>query len=142
MPTDPDMLQIDDDDAPLPLASASPWQVLIVDDDKDVHTATDFVLRDAQVLGRPIETIHAHSGAEARAVAARHPDIAVAFIDVVMETPDAGLQLVRSLREAGRRDMRIVLRTGYPGYAPEMSVITDYEIDDYRTKDEPGCCRC
>lgn len=135
MPTDPDMLQIDDD-APLPLTSASPWQVLIVDDDKDVHTATDFVLRDAQVLGRPVETIHAHSGAEALAVAARHPDIAVAFIDVVMETSDAGLLLVRSLREAGRRDMRIVLRTGYPGYAPEMSVITDYEIDDYRTKDE------
>ncbi len=32
--------------------------------------------------------------------------------------------------------MRIVLRTGQPGQAPERSVITDYDINDYKEKTE------
>ena len=53
-----------------------------------------------------------------------------------METEDAGLKLVSRLREAGLTETRIVLRTGYPGYAPELAVLSQYDIDDYRTKDE------
>jgi len=110
--------------------SARPWYVMVVDDDDDVHATTRFALNGARVLGRPIELLHAHSAAEAWARLGEVKDIAVALIDVVMESPDAGLRLVRELREAGMREMRIVLRTGQPGYAPEVSVISSYEIDD------------
>ncbi|MBL0929551.1 MAG: EAL domain-containing protein [Alphaproteobacteria bacterium] len=116
--------------------AARPWYVMVVDDDDDVHATTRFALNGARVLGRPIELVHAHSAAEAWARLGEVKDIAVALIDVVMESPDAGLRLVRELREAGMREMRIVLRTGQPGYAPEVSVISSYEIDDYRTKSE------
>ncbi len=88
------------------------------------------------IFDRPLELLHAHSVAEAWDQVRRHTDIAVGLIDVVMETPDAGLALVRDLREKGYREMRLVLRTGQPGYAPELAVISAYEIDDYRTKDE------
>jgi EAL domain-containing protein (putative c-di-GMP-specific phosphodiesterase class I)/CheY-like chemotaxis protein len=135
MENNSDLIILDDEESE-PAHPVPAWRVLIVDDDDDVHTATDFAIRGAVILGRPVETVHARSVSEALTVSEEVSDIAVAFIDVVMETPDAGLRLVRALREAGRRDMRIVLRTGYPGYAPEMSVITDYEIDDYRTKEE------
>ncbi|WP_372020388.1 EAL domain-containing protein [Tistrella mobilis] len=112
------------------------WQILIVDDDEDVHNATDFALKDVIILGRPLDLIHARSAVEAHDIIRQSSDIAVALIDVVMETPDAGLRLVREVRRSGRHNIRLILRTGYPGYAPERSVVTDYEIDDYRTKDE------
>lgn len=127
------------DDAELPPSpGTSPrcWCILVVDDDDDVHRSTAFALRDVRIFDRPLHLLHAHSVAEAWDQVTAHPDIAVGLIDVVMETPDAGLTLVRDLREKGYREMRLVLRTGQPGYAPELAVISAYEIDDYRTKDE------
>ena len=132
-----DRVQLVDDD-PRGVDDVRPrlWRVLVVDDDEDVHRVTRFALAGITILDRPIELLHARSAAEARRRAHETADIAVALVDVVMETPDAGLALVRDLREAGFREMRIVLRTGQPGYAPELSVISTYEIDDYRTKAE------
>ncbi|SBW12538.1 putative diguanylate phosphodiesterase (EAL domain) [uncultured Alphaproteobacteria bacterium] len=113
------------------------WPILVVDDDEDVHHATAFALRDVEILGRPLALVHAYSATDAWAkVNGSEDEFAVALIDVVMETADAGLQLVHDLRAAGHTETRLVLRTGQPGYAPEMSVIAAYEIDDYRTKDE------
>ncbi len=112
------------------------WRVLVVDDDDDVHQTTRFALGKAVILGRPIELLHAYSAAEAKRILREEDEIAVILVDVVMETPDAGLSLVRQIRGDGLRDLRVVLRTGQPGYAPELSVISEYEIDDYRTKSE------
>ena len=113
------------------------WKVLIVDDDVDVHQATTLALQDMQVEGRRLAFLHAYSAAEARTLLAADPDIAVAFLDVVMETPDAGLRLVRQLREELQRDaLRVILRTGQPGYAPEIETIRDCDINDYRSKAE------
>lgn len=133
-----DLLELaPEDGAPEPaVATMRPWYVMVVDDDEDVHATTRFALNGARVLGRPIELLHARSATDAWARLGEVKDIAVALIDVVMESPDSGLRLVRELREAGLREMRIVLRTGQPGYAPEVSVISAYEIDDYRTKSE------
>ena len=113
------------------------WRVLIVDDDADVHSSTTFALAGLDVQGRPLAFLHASSGAAARALLADEPDIAVILLDVVMEQPDAGLHLVRYIRETlGMLDVRIILRTGQPGYAPEMDAIRDLDINDYRTKSE------
>ncbi|MCB9959773.1 MAG: EAL domain-containing protein [Rhodospirillaceae bacterium] len=120
-----------------PLAAQSrAWTVLIVDDDEDVHAATTFAIRGFQVYGRPIDLVHAYSAAEAMDVLGRQQGIAVALVDVVMEDPDAGLKLVKTIRDAGYLEMRLILRTGQPGYAPELEVISEYDINDYRTKSE------
>ncbi|MCB9591091.1 MAG: EAL domain-containing protein [Sandaracinaceae bacterium] len=113
-----------------------PWRVLVVDDDDDVHDATRFALRGMEFLGRPVEATHATCVDEALAALVQGPEYAVAFIDVVMETDDAGLVLVSKIREAGHSALRIVLRTGQPGYAPELDVIATYDINDYRLKSE------
>lgn len=112
------------------------WKILVVDDDDEVHQATAYALHDVVILGRRLELVSARSAEEALQKIDSYGDIAVALVDVVMETDDAGLQLVKCLRSAGLKDMRIVLRTGFPGYAPELDVVNNYEIDDYHTKDE------
>jgi response regulator RpfG family c-di-GMP phosphodiesterase len=115
----------------------SPWKVLIVDDDADVHLVTKLVLGDFEYCGRGLQFLQAYSAQEAKQIVRQQPDIAVAWVDVVMERDDAGLQLVKWLRhENGNRHLRIILRTGQPGLAPEESVIEDYEINDYRAKTE------
>ncbi len=113
------------------------WRVLIVDDEKDVHSATLFALSGLTLVGRPLEFLHAYSAAEARYIIETTPQIAVILLDVVMESGDAGLRLVRQIRDdLARIDIRIILRTGQPGYAPEMEVIRDYDINDYKAKSE------
>lgn len=113
------------------------WRVLLVDDEHDVHLATKFALADAVIEHRPLEFLHAYSAAEARTLLAREKNVAVVLLDVVMETEHAGLDLVRVIRgELGLADIRIVLRTGQPGYAPEIEAIRDYDINDYQTKGE------
>lgn len=113
------------------------WRILVVDDDDEVHRATHFALRHILVDGRSLELIHADSADAARKILEESQDIAVAMIDVVMETPDAGLTLVDTIRnELGNTSIRIVLRTGQPGYAPELEVVRRYDINDYRTKAE------
>lgn len=125
-----------DDEPDSPSSQSSCWKILIVDDDEDVHKATRYALSNISIFGRNLETLHASSADEALARIEGQDDIAVALVDVVMETEDAGLKLVSRLREAGLTETRIVLRTGYPGYAPELAVLSQYDIDDYRTKDE------
>ena len=127
-----------DGDAAGASLSDQAWSLLIVDDDEEVHQATTFALQNATVLDRPLKLLRAHSAAEAREVLeARGHEIAVVLLDVVMESPDAGLALVPVIRrELALTEMRIILRTGQPGYAPELSVVRDYDINDYRTKAE------
>ncbi|CAN7414335.1 GGDEF/EAL domain-containing response regulator [Massilia sp. LjRoot122] len=132
-----ELVFVDEADAPVPVKSAAAWRILVVDDDADVHSTTTFALKNVEMQGRPLEFLHAYSAREARGLLEREPDIAVILLDVVMERPDAGLQLVRQIREElGMIEVRIILRTGQPGYAPEIEAIRGYDINDYRTKSE------
>ncbi|MDR5781011.1 EAL domain-containing protein [Caballeronia sp. LZ065] len=116
---------------------APPWRVLLVDDAPEVHEVTRLVLAETAFSGRSIELSSVHSAAEARAWLAAHPGTALILLDVVMEADDAGLQLVRHIREVLRdRDVQIVLRTGQPGMAPERDVIARYDINGYYLKTE------
>ena len=114
-----------------------PWRMLVVDDEPDVHRVTRMVLADFSFEGRSLEIISALSGGEAREILRKANDIAVILLDVVMETDDAGLTLVREIRQdIGNENVRIVLRTGQPGMAPEQKVIVEYDINDYKSKAE------
>ena len=115
--------------------SQATWKMLIVDDDPNVHKATKIALSDLEFAGRTIELLYAYSGAEAKEILQHNRDIVLLLLDVVMETHDAGLQVVRYVREdLNDRKVQIILRTGQPGQAPEESVIIDYEINDYKLK--------
>ncbi|HZP66888.1 MAG TPA: DUF3369 domain-containing protein [Rudaea sp.] len=114
-----------------------PWNVLIVDDEPEVHAVTKLALRNFRFADRQLRFLTAHNAAEAERVLREVPDIAVMLLDVVMETDRAGLDLVRTVREnLGNHFVRIVLRTGQPGQAPEHQVIAAYDINDYKEKTE------
>jgi len=120
--------------APVPRAAA-PWQVMIVDDEASVHQVTQLVMADFTLDGRGVQFTDCYSAAEARELLARPNDYALILLDVVMEHEHAGLDLVRYIREDLRNtNVRIVLRTGQPGQAPQAYVIKTYDINDYREK--------
>ncbi|MFC5302364.1 HD domain-containing phosphohydrolase [Azospira restricta] len=121
-----------------PRQPAAPnWKLLIVDDEPDVIALTQLNLKDFRFAGRGLDILAARSARDARALLADHGDIAAALIDVVMESDDAGLRLVEYIRnELNNAMLRIVIRTGQPGIAPERFVIDHYDIDDYKDKTE------
>jgi signal transduction histidine kinase/DNA-binding response OmpR family regulator len=115
----------------------SPWKVLIVDDETDVHAMTRLSLKDFEFAGKRLQLLEANSSLEAQTILSEQPDIAVALIDVVMETDDAGLKLVDFIRNELKYSLiRLIIRTGQPGMVPENEVIEHYDIDDYKDKTE------
>ncbi len=117
--------------------STQTWKVLICDDEKEVHTITKAVLSDFVFKNKKIEFLSAYSAEEAIPILKENDDIAMILLDVVMENDMAGLNLVKTIRDELKNKMiRIVLRTGQPGYAPEKEVIQKYDINDYKEKTE------
>ncbi len=117
--------------------SQIPWRILIVDDDADVHQSTLFALGGESILGRPLHFHHAYSGADAIDVLRKCDGISVILLDVVMETPDAGLKLAHYIRETlGQDDIRIILRTGQPGLLSEREAKENDQINRYVLKSQ------
>ncbi|RLA79376.1 MAG: hypothetical protein DRG78_13075 [Epsilonproteobacteria bacterium] len=114
-----------------------PWNILIVDDEESIHSITELVLGNFHFDDKPIKFFNAYSAKEAKDILNKNDDIALILLDVVMESDDAGLQLAKYIRnELQNKMVRIVLRTGQPGSAPEEEVITSYDINDYKDKTE------
>lgn len=114
-----------------------PWNVLVVDDEPDIHQVTRLALANIDFLGRPLNIISCFTGAEALALLRTRNDIALILLDVVMESENAGLKVAREIREdLHNHTVRIILRTGQPGVAPERQVIETYDINDYKAKTE------
>ncbi len=113
------------------------YKVLVVDDEQDVHTVTSMVLRDFDFDGHKLEILNAFCVQEAQSILLEQPDIALVMLDVVMEERDSGLKLADWIRNTlHNQQIRIILRTGQPGDAPETSVIRNYDINDYKLKTE------
>src|SRR5687767_13602232 len=138
MSNDDDFIRVIDEEPTPSTAPALPaWQIAVIDDDPAVHEGTRFALYDYNLHGQGIEILSARSAAEGRELMRANPNIAVILLDVVMETDDAGLRLVDYIRtELQNETVRIILRTGQPGQAPERRVIIDYDINDYKAKTE------
>jgi len=141
MNDDDDLFDWDDDEeeasSDSPAKTASAWNILIVDDEPEIHKITELALANVTFKDRALTFHSAYSGAEALAFLKDNPDVAVVLLDVVMEHDHAGLETAEKIRkELNNRSTRIILRTGQPGQAPEREVITQYDINDYKAKTE------
>lgn len=122
---------------PVSQKDSLPWHILVVDDEQAIHDITRIVLAKFRFDNRAIKLFFAHSAKEAKELLSQPNNFAVLILDVVMETGHAGLELVSYIRNViNNQFLRIILRTGQPGQAPEHRVIADYDINDYRTKTE------
>lgn len=117
------------------------WPVLLVDDEPDVLTVSRLAMKNFDVYGLPLKIYTVESKAEA--IQLMHDNVevgcslAVAFLDVVMETDSAGLELCEYIRnDMGNKLTQIYVRTGQPGVAPERQVIDRYDINGYFSKVE------
>lgn len=117
-------------------------KILLVDDDHDVHLLSRMVLKSMSYGGRGVEILTARSGEEALHILASCPNVAVILLDVVMETDRSGLDTCDHIRnDLGNAFVRILLRTGQPGAAPERDVIQRYDIDGYLAKGDLTAAR-
>ncbi|NOT10916.1 MAG: response regulator receiver protein [Methylococcaceae bacterium] len=117
------------------------WPVLLVDDEPDVLAISRLAMKNIEVYGLPLKIYTANSTIEAIALINDDVEVgcslAVAFLDVVMETEYAGLELCDYIRNnLGNKLTQIYIRTGQPGIAPERDVIDKYDINGYFTKVE------
>lgn len=127
----------EDDDVTDNLISDNPWKVLIIDDEPSVHEVTQMSLTNFEFGGRGLKFFNAYSAKQAKEILSKENDLAVALVDVVMESEHAGLEVIRYIRNDLKNDyIRLVLRTGQPGQAPERKVINEYDINDYKEKTE------
>jgi CheY-like chemotaxis protein len=123
--------------AKVELSKKTAWKILIVDDEQATHSITKSVLNNLVFLGKVLNFESVYSGAQAKEFIKFNPDTALILLDIVMETERAGLDVVKYIREElQNREVRIVLRTAYPGSAPEQKVIIEYDINDYKDKTE------
>ena len=129
------------DEIDTPIAEDKPftpkkmWRILVVDDDESVHLVTKLVLADSIIEGRSLDIVSVYSSAEAQQLLLKDNDFCMAFVDVVMETDHAGLELVEWIRNNLKNQaIRLILRTGQAGSAPEAKVIREFDINDYKDK--------
>src|SRR5215469_9272817 len=132
-----DIVHLIDDPGDRPPEQGPRWKIAVIDDEPAVHDGTRFALSDYRLNGQSLEILSAYSAAEGRELMRRHADVAVVLLDVIMESDTAGLGLVEYIRNDLKNEtVRIILRTGQPGQAPERRVIVDYDINDYKAKTE------
>jgi CheY-like chemotaxis protein len=117
------------------------WPILFVDDEPDVLAISKLAMKNFQVYGLPVKIYTAASKADAirllQTSAEAACSLAVAFLDVVMESDHAGLELSNFIRnELGNNTVQIFIRTGQAGLAPEREVIDKYDISGYFSKIE------
>ncbi len=117
--------------------NVTPWFILIVDDEESIHQITELTLNQFKFANKPVEFLHAYTGTEACEILSKRRDVAIVLLDVVMESDDAGLKAVDVIRNnIGNKNVRVILRTGQPGQAPETRVIEEYDINGYSEKTE------
>ncbi len=134
---DDDIVHLIDDPGDEPAEQGPRWKIAVIDDEPAVHDGTRFALSDYKLNGQGLEILSAYSAVEGRELLRSHPDVAVVLLDVIMESDSAGLDLVEFIRNGLKNEtVRIILRTGQPGQAPERRVIVDYDINDYKAKTE------
>ncbi len=132
-----DLFQFAEEKKAVQEASGKAWKILVVDDEESIHDITRSALKHVTIEGRPLELISALSAQEAKKRFEEHDNIALALIDVIMETPSAGLDLVNYIRNDLNNDfIRLIIRTGQPHEVPERTVIDQYDINDYKEKTE------
>ena len=115
--------------------SEKSWKVLLVNDDISLHETIQNLINDIVVFGKKLNVLYANNAQEAQKILQKHTDITVAFIDIAMETPDAGLKLVKYTRETlQNHDIRICLVDSGDSPLPAHDIIEHYDINDFTDK--------
>ncbi len=113
------------------------WEILVVDNDVTVHNVIEKELTKIFIHNKPVKSLHAHNAQEAKELLNNNADTAIAFIDISMETPDAGLKLVKYIRDIlHNTNIRIVMIDSGNASVPADEIFDNYDINGYKEKNE------
>jgi len=113
------------------------WEILVIDDDVAVHNIIEKELTKIFIHNKPVKSLHAHNAQEAKELLKNNLDTAIAFIDISMQTPDAGLKLVKYIRnELHNSNIRIVIIDSGNAPIPTDEIFDHYDINGYKEKEE------
>lgn len=115
-------------------------KMLVVDDDESIHKITKMAIDSIDsidFIDVELEVLTAYSAAQAKEILDQQADITLALLDVVMESPEAGLELVNYIRQEKKNDLiRLVMRTGQANQFPSTEIVQKYDINDFKEKTE------
>ncbi len=110
-------------------------EILLVDDDISLHEIITKTLDGLIISNKEVKILHAHNAPEAKELIEKNSDIAISFIDISMETADAGLELVNYIRHTlENENMRIIIIDSGESPIPADEILEHYDINDYRDR--------
>lgn len=110
------------------------WNILIVDDEKNFAEDLKEEIGDYRFKGSTPNVAIAHSGFEAINILGQS-EFALLIIDIIMETPDAGLHVIEFIRNKQKNSlMQIIVMTARPDIYEESDIISRYEIHSFIDK--------
>ncbi|MDF1876826.1 EAL domain-containing protein [Sulfurimonas sp. SAG-AH-194-L11] len=110
-------------------------EILLVDDDVSLHDIISNTIDGLKIFNKEVKILHAHNADEAKELIKTNSDISIAFIDVAMETPDAGLKLVNYIRHTlHNENMRIIIIDSEDSPIPADDILEHYDINDYKDR--------
>ncbi len=119
-------------------ASASrAWRILVVDDGLAFSKSVESALYGVRIEDSPIVVHHASTTDQACLMLEEHGDgyFALVLVDTTIEKQHDGLELTAKIRnQLSIYNTRIVICTGDPGFSPPISVVSNLDINDYRSK--------
>jgi len=118
-------------------AARGAWNILLVEEDPALRAQFVELIEPIVIEERAIRLLHADTIDRARALLT-DDTITMGLFSVEMDDdPQAGVALTRHLRETiGNYAIRVVLASRQPMWALEERVVIDYDISDYRSKQE------
>lgn len=119
------------------MVSEKYWEVLVVDDDIAVHDVIKEELQNISIQNKSVKLLHAHNAKEAKELLKENADTALAFIDISMETPDAGLELVEYIRNTlHNENIRIIMVDSGDSRVPADEILDSYDINGYKERED------
>ena len=113
------------------------WKILLIDSDGEFHEVSKLALEGLKFENKSLTFFSAYSGTEAKQIIQKNPDVAIILLGQIMETDNAGLEVVEYIRNILQNKLvRIILQTGQPAKVPEDTIILRCNINDYKTKTE------
>lgn len=99
-------------------AQSGDWQILLVDDEPDMHAITTLTLSELRWGGRGLAFSSAYTISEAKELLAKNTYAAM-LVDVQIDGEDAAQLLTEYLRrEVGEPATRVIVRSGDHNYSP------------------------
>ncbi|MCH4887061.1 response regulator [Acidaminobacter sp. JC074] len=109
-------------------------EVLVVDDEEDVYLSTKLALQLLEYEGIDVNVSYSDSAKAAIEMIGQNK-YKLIFLDVIMETVNAGYKVIDYINKNHTDDMiSIFIRSGQPGNVPEEYLSLIENIDGYISK--------